>query len=152
MIIDVLSSYSRSSSPNFEELLDAKKGKYYYFSTEIFKYLFPKRLCKYHGYPRERIDRKSLRGEIHYYCIAKIEFIIFHGQLFPQSTRLLSYHLIDKLPWTALENELTDISLPRLLSLAIPLELSPDEFHVTVINDLLKKIVKYFLHNMNFID
>ena len=49
----------------------------------------------------------------------------------------LPYHDIFLKPWSVLEPELCDESIPRLLPLALPLELPTDQFYLVVVNNLI---------------
>ena len=64
-----------------------------------------------------------------------------HTKKFPASLQRLPFHGIMEEPWEVLKPELSEDTIPRLLPLTIPLDMHPDKFHVTVIDNLISQQV-----------
>jgi hypothetical protein len=71
---------------------------------------------------------------------------------FPKSMLRLPFHhiFLKSQGWQFLEKELEVETLGKLLALCIPLQLSSDLLHKTVIDKLVKQIVRLFWHWTNF--
>ncbi|KAL1915878.1 uncharacterized protein VTP21DRAFT_6266 [Calcarisporiella thermophila] len=59
---------------------------------------------------------------------------------FPGCLRRLPYHLLIEEPWKVLKPELVESSIPRLVSLTVPLGLEADKFYVSVVDNLMTQM------------
>ncbi|KAJ1980589.1 hypothetical protein H4R34_002402 [Dimargaris verticillata] len=115
IVLETLKTYTRNHSPTEAELADALA------TAEGRWALDPDPDCPFPSSPH-RIERAMLE------------------KLFPESRKRLPFHSLMAGAWDVLRTELQPDTIPRLLPLTIPLDLSPDDIYSHVAYEMLRQV------------